>query len=142
MYSRVHAALSLVVGVALAAVAPSATSRATVVAVALVVGVGVDVDHFVIARLNTGSWRHLLDCIRHPRRLVLDQAGIFEVGDVYRAQRILSHNVIGGVGVGLAWVLDPFIALVVGVTLYVHVLTDLVDDVRSREEYVARLAAE
>ncbi|MFB6127963.1 MAG: hypothetical protein ABEJ79_11810 [Halolamina sp.] len=142
MYSRGHAALSLAVGLASLAVVPPGTSPPAVVGLALVLGVGIDVDHFLLARLNDGSWRHAVACLRDPRRVVLDQAAIFERGDLYRDQRLLSHHLVGGVVVAGLWLLAPALAGVALATLYVHVVADLYSDARSREAYVEGLAEE
>ena len=46
-------------------------------------------------------------------------------------RRLLSHVVIGGLAVGVLALVDGFLAVFVAVVLYVHLLSDLVADVRS-----------
>lgn len=130
MYSRGHALLSVLVGVAIVLVAPPPVHPAVVIAVALVVGVGIDFDHFVLAAVVTGSSKNVRRVLARPTMIVLDQDDIFDAGDLTELQRLLSHVVIAGVAVAALWVVAPYWALVVAVTLYVHVLADLYADVR------------
>lgn len=130
MNSAVHAALSLLVaGLALVVTSPPVPAW-VVVAVALVVGVGVDVDHFLLAR-RRGDWSPVRRCLRDPRILVVDQPAIFADGEVGAVERLLSHVVVGGVAVPLVWLVSPYLAGIVAVSLYAHVLADLVDTVRT-----------
>jgi len=136
MYSKAHLLISLAVGAAVAALTgqPPALAAGTV-AYAAVLGVGIDFDHFLIARLNTGNWDALLGVVRNPRRAVFDQRDIFDEGeDVTRIQRLLSHVVLGGVLVAVLYPFSAYVALVSAVVLYVHVLSDLYQDVRDEAE--------
>ncbi|WP_089698747.1 hypothetical protein [Halogranum gelatinilyticum] len=54
-------------------------------------------------------------------------------------RRLLSHVVLGGLAVGGLVLVDGFLAVFVGLVLYVHLLSDLVADVRS--EATIRTAA-
>jgi hypothetical protein len=129
MNSSVHAVLSLVVaGLALALTSPP-VEPPVVVAVALVAGVGIDVDHFPLARYG-GDWSAVRRCLRDPRILFLDQSAIFERGEVGALERLLSHVVIGGVAVPLVWAVSQYLAGVVAVSLYAHVLADLISTTR------------
>ena len=130
MYSRGHAAVSLVVGLAIVLLTSPPVHPAIVMAVVLAVGVGIDFDHFVLAAALTGSTKNLRRVLRNPRLAVVGQDEIFDDGDLTEEQRLLSHVVIAGVAVAGLWALAPYWALVVGVTLYAHVLADLYDDVR------------
>lgn len=138
MYTRDHLLVSLAVGVGLVfAPVASDLSPAVVVAVAAVTGTAIDLDHFLVARLKTGSWLAVRRGLARPRRLLLDQSELFADGDVGVLHRLLSHAVLGGVVVPGLLVFDADLALVVGVSLYAHVLTDLVADVRN-VEYVVK----
>ncbi|MBV0923947.1 hypothetical protein KTS45_06995 [Halomicroarcula limicola] len=131
MYSRNHAILSAVTGAALLAVTSPRVHPVLVVAVAVVVGVGIDFDHFLVAYLNTGSTENIRRLLRNPLAAVTDQDSLFGETDLSHVQRLFSHVVIAGVAVGALWVLSaPYWALVVGLTLYVHVLADLYADVK------------
>jgi hypothetical protein len=91
-------------------------------------GVLVDLDHFLLARWNTGSWRATTDVVRNPRLLLFDQESIFEYGEVGPKQRLRSHVVITACLVaGLLPVSQP-LAVVSGVVLVGHVLSDVVWD--------------
>jgi len=123
--SHAHAVISLAVaGLALAATTPP-VSPVVVVAVALAAGVGVDLDHFLLARYG-GDWRAVRRCLRDPRIVLVDQDAIFEEGTVGAARRLLSHVFIGGVAVPVVWLASPYLAGLVAVSLYAHVLADLV----------------
>jgi hypothetical protein len=132
MYSKQHLLISLVVGVAVAAATrqPPLDTVATV-GYAAILGVGIDFDHFLVARLNTGRWRALREVVREPRRAVLDQSNIFEEGEeVTKLQRLLSHVLLAGLLVVGLYPVSTYLATLSAVVLYVHVLSDLYQDVR------------
>ena len=130
MKSGAHAAVSAVVGVAaLAATTPPVPAWA-VLAVAVVVGVGIDFDHFLLAWYNTGNLTPVRRCLRDPRIVLLDQDAVFDDGSVGALNRLLSHVVIAGVAVPPLWLWRPYVAGLVGVSLYAHVLADLVSTTR------------
>jgi hypothetical protein len=108
---------------------------------AVAAGVGIDVDHFLLARLNTGSWRAVGAVLRDPRLVVAGQDDIFEPTEVWRIQRLFSHVLIGTALVPPLYLLVRPVGVVVGVALYAHLLTDLVADVRDEPEYVLESAA-
>lgn len=113
---------------------------ALVVAYAGVVGVAIDLDHFPIARYTTGDWSALKRCVTSPRRAFLDQREIFSETAVWPLQRLLSHAVIAGVVTLSLLIVSVPIAIVTSVTLYVHVVSDLIADVRRHDEYHRRHA--
>ena len=129
MKSRGHALISLAVAAAVWIVAPPA-SLLVLLVVVVGIGVGIDFDHFLVARLNTGSWRGVRRCLRNPAVIFLDQDEIFEEDALTRIQRLFSHTLIGGVVVGVAAVISVYWATVVAITVYTHVVADLFDDVR------------
>lgn len=133
MYSRNHALISLVLAGGIAVVAPP-TSLAVLVAVVVGVGVGIDFDHFLVARLNTGSWESVRRCVRDPSLVFLDQRAIFDEGDLTRTQRLLSHALIGGALVGGLATWSPYWCVVTALALYVHVVADLYADVQAGVE--------
>lgn len=121
----------MAVGGVLAAVIPSGLPWWVVVGYSAVVGVGIDFDHFLVARLNTGSWRAARRCLANPRLVFLDQSAIFEPREVLVLQRLLTHAVIGGALVLGLWLPGyGTLAVVTAVVLYAHVLADLVHDNR------------
>ncbi|QIO21990.1 hypothetical protein [Haloarcula sp. JP-L23] len=129
MYSRDHAILSVLAGLVLVAVTTPPVHPAAVVVVAVALGVGIDFDHFLVAYLNTGSAKSTRRVLRDPRVVVTGQDDIFEEADLSKAQRLLSHVLIAGALVTALWLASaPYWALVVGVTLYVHVVADLYAD--------------
>ena len=104
----------------------------------VVLGVGIDLDHFVIGRINRGDWSNLTRCLRSPSQVFIDQASIFERGDIWRDQRLLSHLLIGGVLIGLVWFISEYLAFVTAVTIYTHVIADLYSDTRTRDAYLSQ----
>lgn len=132
MYSRNHAIVSLVVAGLLVALGELPGHPAVVTAVVVAVGVGIDVDHFLVAWLHTGSTKNVRRALANPLIVVFDQRAIFDEDDLSELQRLLSHAVIAGLAVGgLVAVGATGWATVVGVSLYAHVLADLVADVRN-----------
>jgi len=131
MKSGAHATISLVVaGLALVLTEPP-FSAPVVVAVTLVAGVLIDLDHFVLAARRTGGLAAVRRCLRDPTIVFFHQSRIFEDGEVGMLERLLSHVVIGGVAVPLCWLSSPYLAGLVGATIYAHVLADLVADSRN-----------
>jgi hypothetical protein len=133
MYSRAHGAISLSIGVGLVAAGIEWVHPLVVVGYAIAIGVGIDFDHFLVARYNTGEWRALRYLLANPRRALADQSTIFDPEDIDPFERLLSHTVIVGVTVPVTWLFDPALGLVTAVTLYGHVLSDLLADVRQFE---------
>ena len=115
---------------------------AAVVAYGTALGVFVDLDHFLIARLKTGSWDPLRFCLQNPIAAVAEQDRIFGSGDVGVLSRLLSHHLIGGVLVVATASLSVPLAIVTGVVLYVHVLCDLAWDSWRLEHHVETSASE
>jgi len=83
-----------------------------------------------VAWYNTGDPRAIRYCLSNPRAVFLDQASIFYEYELGKLDRLLSHMLIGGPLVAAVWVLAPTLALLVAASLYVHVVADLVQDVR------------
>jgi hypothetical protein len=68
--------------------------------------------------------------------IFIDQSAIFDQGDIWRDQRLLSHLLIGGVlTIGL-WVINTYWAFATAVTVYAHVVADLYSDIRTRDDYL------
>lgn len=132
MQSRAHAAVGAAVSALL--VAPRFGDLSIPAAVALLgYGVGLsvlfDLDHFVIARLLAGDWRHLGRVVAHPRRVVVgDQTWIFEDLHDFYLERLLSHALLGGALVGATALLDGWLAVFTAVVVYAHVVADLLHD--------------
>ena len=136
MYSRAHGVISLALGVGLVATGVEWLHPLVVVGYAVAIGVGIDADHFLIARYNTGSWRALRYVFSNPRRALADQSTIFREDDLGPFERLLSHVAIVGIAVPGTWLVDSSLGLITAVTLYGHVLSDLVADVRMFEVHV------
>lgn len=136
MYSRNHAVVSALVGVPVAIGAPDGAQLAVWLYM-IVVGVGIDADHFVVARLNSGDWTNVRRCLEQPSLLLNGQDAIFDWGDLWRDQRLLSHLVIGGVLVSGLWWIDPYWAFATAVTVYAHCIADLYSDMQTRDDYFA-----
>lgn len=136
MRSIHHLVLSLFAAVVVVPFLDAAVDTVVLVALATVLGVAIDADHFVIAWYNTGSLAAVRGCVRDPRRVFLAQDEIFEDGDVWPLQRLLSHVVLAGALVlallGAGWLVGAVLAAVV---LYVHVLADLAWDVARQDRY-------
>ena len=133
MYSREHFAIGVVVS-ALLLVPLSSRFGVPLLAVLFAYGVllsvFIDLDHFVLTRLETGSWRHLRACVSNPRDAFGDQDWVFEDMEDTGLEhlRILSHVAIGGVLVGVLVLFSPPAAVFTAVVLYFHVLADLLRD--------------
>lgn len=105
------------------------------VAWATAVGVLIDLDHFLIARLETGTWDALRFCLENPSAAFLDQDRIFNRGDVGALSRLLSHLVIAGVLVGTLTLVNISLAVLTATVLYAHLVCDVAwDVVRFRRE--------
>ena len=131
MKSGEHLLLSLpVVGVVLTTVSERYSSRRLAVLALYGVGLGVliDCDHFVLARLRVGDWRHLHECFSDPERVFTDQENLFEGAGEMASLRVLSHVVIGGVLTAVSALVSRPVALLTATVLYVHVLADLLRD--------------
>lgn len=128
MYSRTHLATSLLVGLAMVPAVETPLGPVGTVVYAGLVGTLVDLDHFLIARVRTGSWRPLRRAVTSPRRAFVDQDELFERGDVGPRTRLLSHLLVAGVLVGALVANWSSLALVTAVVLSVHVVADAVWD--------------
>lgn len=133
MYSKAHGAVSAAVGIALVVAGFDFAHPAVVVGYATVAGVLIDLDHFLWARYNTGHWDALRGVLTDPVGKLADQSRIFGETDLVELERLLSHVVVIGVAVPLTWWIDPAFGVATAVTLYAHVLADLVWDVRGSE---------
>jgi Na+(H+)/acetate symporter ActP len=134
VYSRDHFLLSIAVGAIAALVAGvDPVTGLAWVAVAAAVGVGIDFDHFLVAWYKTGETRAIRYCLCNPRAVVLDQDSIFAADDLGKLDRLLSHLLIAGPLAAALWLFDPATALLVAATLYVHVVADLVHDIRESD---------
>lgn len=131
MKSGGHFLLSVpTVGIVLSKLKDRYSSRRLAALAAYGVGLGVliDLDHFVLARLQVGDWRHTAEVVRNPKRVFTDQDNLFNGTGEMESLRLLSHVVLGGVLTGLWWLVSRPVAVVTAVVLYVHVLADLLWD--------------
>ena len=137
MYSRNHALLSGVVGIIVVVGIPEPQYPVLLWLYILTIGVIIDLDHFLIGRWNRGDWTNLWRCLQTPSRVIVNQQSIFDRGDIWRDQRLLSHLLIGGVLVGFLWLVNWHWALGTALVVYTHVLADLYSDIQTREEYLS-----
>ena len=136
MQSKEHFLLSLpTTALALVPAARRYSARELAVLACYGVGLGVfiDLDHFVLARVHVGDWRHLRDCLRDPVGAFTDQEGMFEGLGMAR-QRLVSHLLIGGVLTLVTGLVDRAVAVLTAAVLSVHVLADVL---RDREDSLA-----
>ena len=119
-----------VVGVVLAAIGDrySPCQRAALAGYGLGLGVLIDLDHFPVARLHVGDWRHTRNCLRNPQQVFFDQESLFEGAEGMASRRLLSHVLLGGLLTGLAALVDRPIGYLTGAVFYIHVLADLLRD--------------
>lgn len=135
MYSLHHAVISLLASIGLVFVLPpvvvaeQAVSPIVLILYGTAVGVLIDLDHFLIARIRTGSWAAVRFCLANPRAVAFDQGRIFGWGDVGVLHRLLSHLLIAGGVASLLALESPSLALLTGVVLYIHLVCDLVWDI-------------
>jgi hypothetical protein len=135
MYSREHLAMSIVVGAALVPLVETPLGPAGTVVFAGLVGTGVDLDHFVIARVRTGTWTPLRRAVSSPRLALIHQEELFEPGDVGTWERIASHLVIAIVLVGGLLPTAPSLGVVTAAVLGSHIAADILWDAwRARRE--------
>lgn len=123
-----HAALSLLTSLSVVGVL-SSPSPVILVLVGTVAGVVIDVDHFPISRARHGSWGAARRVASNPRLIVTDPERIFAEWPIHPLERLLSHVALAGPLTLLAWLLWPALGVVLGASLYVHLLADLVWDV-------------
>jgi hypothetical protein len=130
MKSGEHFLLTLpVVGCVLARMDERSPRRLVALTVyGLGLGVLIDLDHFVLARLRVGDWRHLVTCLRSPRRVFTDQENLFKGTGGMANLRVLSHVLVGGVLVALARRVSRPVGTLTAAVLYTHVLADLLRD--------------
>lgn len=61
--------------------------------------------------------------------LIVDQAAVFEEGDLTALQRLLSHQLLSGILVIIGWSIHSYVGWLLLAVLYVHIVADLVSDV-------------
>lgn len=136
MYSTHHAAISLVVGgltvYALEPISMLGYELPPVAALsyAIALGVLIDLDHFLLARLRTGTWDAVRFCLSNPAAVIVDQGRIFEPGDVGVLPRLLSHLLVGGGLVVLLALESVGLAILTAVVCYAHLVSDVAWDLR------------
>ena len=139
MYSRGHALISGAIGIPLAVGAQSPNvSAGLLCGYVLLLGFRIDFDHFVMERINRGDWTNVCRCLRNPAQIFVDQSTLFDHGDIWRDQRLLSHLLIGGVLTAGLCVINTYWAFATVVIVYTHVLADLYSDIRTRDDYLEK----
>lgn len=135
MNTKWHLATSVAAGAGAAlAVGVRPREFALLVGIAAVLGTLLDLDHFPIARLRAGDWRHLRFAATHPRVALFHQDEIFEAGAVGPLTRLLSHVLLGGLLVAALWFAGwRFLAAFSAGIVYLHVVGDLLAGVRAYE---------
>jgi hypothetical protein len=102
------------------------------VASGTVAGVAIDLDHFPIARLRNGDWLALRRVLASPHLVVTDPERLFAGVRLDPLDRLLTHVLLGGLASLATWLIWPALGVVLGASLYVHLVADLVHDVRTR----------
>lgn len=132
MHSSDHARIGAVVSalaLGLLARGRSFPGKLALWAYGVLFSVFVDLDHFAIARLKTGDWKHLRRAVTHPIWAFTSQEEVFpDVG--MTLERLASHVVVGAV---LALALRPFsrlLSTLTAITLCAHLLADLIHESR------------
>jgi len=131
MESRAHAAAGAAVSFALVVVLwPTAgpEARTAIRTYGVAVSVLVDLDHFVVARVVVGDWRHLRRVLARPTGALWGQTWIFDDVDSMELERLSSHALVSGLLVAGLWPAAPTLATFTAAVLYVHVLADLLRD--------------
>ncbi len=90
----------------------------------LLLSVFIDLDHFLIARVKTGDWSHLVRAVCDPIWAFTEQESVFPDVEI-SLDRLATHVVIGGALVVLLRPVDRTLAGFSAVILYAHVLADL-----------------
>ncbi|ADJ13603.1 hypothetical protein [Halalkalicoccus jeotgali] len=131
MRSHEHAAIGALCSALAAALLARGRSLPTKLALwtyGLLLSVFIDLDHFVIARLKTGSWSYLTRAVRHPIWAFTEQESVFP--DVrMKLERLTSHVLIGGALVLAFRPASRLLATFSAVVVYAHVLADLLREI-------------
>lgn len=130
MYSRAHAAIGAVVSGLWIATVPEPPVAAAVglLAYGVAVSVLIDVDHFLLARVGTGDWRHLRRALASPASALWDQSWVLQGIDDLERARLGTHAVVGSVLVVGLLAVSPHLAKFTAVLLGAHVAADLLRD--------------
>lgn len=78
--------------------------------------------------------------LQNPGAVLFDQESIFQSHELTKLDRLFSHHLIGGVLVVGVWFVTPALAVLTAATLYVHVVADLVADVRDTRQSAQSVA--
>lgn len=126
MRSTEHATIGAVVGALAVSFLARGRSPSTKLALwiyGLLLSVFIDLDHFVIARMKTGSWSHLRKAVRHPIWAFTEQEQVFDVD--MTLERLVSHVLVGGLLILLFRPISRLLAVFSAVIVCAHVLADL-----------------
>jgi hypothetical protein len=132
MHSSDHTRIGAVVSALVTAVlgrGRSLPEKLALWAYGVLFSVFVDLDHFAIARLKTGDWKHLRRAVTHPVWAFTSQEEVFPDVDM-TLERLASHVVVGAV---LTVALRPFgrlLSTLTATTLLAHLLADVVHEGR------------
>ncbi|MFB6202315.1 MAG: hypothetical protein ABEI98_09920 [Halorhabdus sp.] len=134
MYSRAHAAISLVVATAVVLAGEPTVHPGLAIAYGVALGVLIDLDHFPLAWLVTGSLDPLARVLRAPWIVLTEPDRVFTAEDLGPYHRLISHVVIAGVLVPGTWLAgSAFLGVLSAAVLYAHVLADLIADLQHFE---------
>lgn len=95
----------------------------------LLLSVFIDLDHFLIARLKTGSWSYLTRALRHPIWAFTEQGAVFPDVEM-NLERLVSHVLIGGALFGLLRRASLPLAVFSAIIVTAHVLADVLRELR------------
>lgn len=131
MRSSEHAIIGAVVGAAVIPVLARSRSFPAKLALwsyGVLLSVFIDLDHFVIARVKTGSWSYLVRAVRRPLWALTEQSAVFPDVEM-TLERLASHLLVGSV---LGMVFRRFsrpLAAFTMVVVYAHVLADVLREI-------------
>lgn len=95
-------------------------------AIAIPSGVLIDLDHFLLARINRGSWEDLQNAVRNPADIMIDNQKIMSENALTSSQRYFSHLLIFVTVPYTVRVLGyEMIASVIAVIMMAHILSDV-----------------
>lgn len=121
-----HALTGLIGGALLAMVGFGELHPGLTIAYVVLLGVFIDLDHFIIARVNGGSWRAVRFCLSNPVRAITNQYEIFIGGkEITAEQRLVTHTAILVTGTAIASIHSSWLAILTAIAFGSHILGDL-----------------
>ena len=132
MRSVEHATIGAVVSTLATALLARGRSLPTKLALwiyGVLLSVFIDLDHFLIARLKTGSWSYFTRAVRHPVWAFTEQRDVFPDVEM-RGDRLVSHVFIGYALFGLLRRASHLLAIFSAIIVTAHVLAVVLRELR------------